>query len=362
MRHPNSLTGQYLSRRPADRRARAARREATAERSSIKRRARATTCKNVDVEIPLGHASSASPACPARASRRWSTTCCYRRAAQRCYNAHADAPGDARRASQGLEHLDKVIDIDQIADRPHAALEPGDLHRAVHADPRALRRHAGGAVARLQAGPLQLQRQGRPLRGLPGRRADQDRDALPARRLRALRGLPAASATTARRWRSRYKGKNIADVLDMTVERGASSSSTPSRRSRASCRRCMDVGLGYITLGQSATTLSGGEAQRVKLATRAVASAHTGRTLYILDEPTTGLHFDDIAQAARRAAPAGRPGQHGGRDRAQPRRDQDRRLDHRPRARGRRPAAARSSPRARPRTSSRSPPATPAGT
>ena len=77
-----------------------------------------------------------------------------------------------------------------VADRAHAALEPGDLHGPVRRDPRPVLEDAGGARARLQAGPLQLQRQGRALRGLPRRRADQDRDALPARRLRAVRTVP----------------------------------------------------------------------------------------------------------------------------------------------------------------------------
>ena len=87
-------------------------------------------------------------------------------------------------------------------DRPDAALEPGDLCRPVHADPRAVRRRSRVAAARLHAGPVQLQRQGRPLRELQGRRDPQDRDAVPARRLRARARSATASATTARRSRS----------------------------------------------------------------------------------------------------------------------------------------------------------------
>jgi excinuclease ABC subunit A len=90
----------------------------------------------------------------------------------------------------------------------------------------------------------------------------------------------------------RYKGKNIADILDMTVaEALAFFDAVPSIKQKL--QTLHDVGLDYIRLGQAATTLSGGEAQRVKLATELSRRA-TGRTLYILDEPTTGLHFADI--------------------------------------------------------------------
>ncbi len=90
----------------------------------------------------------------------------------------------------------------------------------------------------------------------------------------------------------RYKGKSIADVLDLTVA-DALEFFEAQPRIRAKLELLNDVGLGYIHLGQSATTLSGGEAQRVKLATE-LAKRDTGRTLYILDEPTTGLHFEDV--------------------------------------------------------------------
>jgi len=92
----------------------------------------------------------------------------------------------------------------------------------------------------------------------------------------------------------KYKGKNIADVLDMTVEEGVSFfDGLPKIREKL--KTLYDVGLGYIKLGQSSTTLSGGEAQRVKLATE-LSRRSTGKTLYILDEPTTGLHTADVAK------------------------------------------------------------------
>ena len=89
-----------------------------------------------------------------------------------------------------------------------------------------------------------------------------------------------------------YKGKNIADVLDMTVNQACEFFEAIPKIHRK-LKTLQDVGLGYIKLGQSATTLSGGEAQRVKLATE-LSRKSTGRTLYILDEPTTGLHIADI--------------------------------------------------------------------
>jgi excinuclease ABC subunit A len=91
-----------------------------------------------------------------------------------------------------------------------------------------------------------------------------------------------------------YKGKNVSEVLDMTVEEGLHffENIPPIRRK---LQTLYDVGLGYAHLGQPATTLSGGEAQRVKLASE-LQRRSTGRTFYILDEPTTGLHFDDVRQ------------------------------------------------------------------
>jgi len=92
----------------------------------------------------------------------------------------------------------------------------------------------------------------------------------------------------------RFKGKTIADVLDMTIDESHQLFSNIPRLARR-LGTLVDVGLGYISVGQAATTLSGGEAQRVKLATE-LSKVATGRTVYILDEPTTGLHFHDVAR------------------------------------------------------------------
>ena len=130
-----------------------------------------------------------------------------------------------------------------------------------------------------------------------------------------------------------FKGKTIAEVLDMPIEEAAEFFAAIPAIARH-LRTLIDVGLGYVRLGQPAPTLSGGEAQRVKLASE-LQKRSTGRTVYILDEPTTGLHFEDIRKLLGVLGRLVDAGNTVHRHRAQPRRHQDRRLDHRHGSRGR---------------------------
>ena len=126
----------------------------------------------------------------------------------------------------------------------------------------------------------------------------------------------------------RYKDRSIAEVLDMTVEEAREHfQNIPTIKSKLDT--LVGVGLGYIKLGQSSTTLSGGEAQRIKL-TRELAKRGTGRTVYLLDEPTTGLHFDDVKKLISVLDGLVAKGNSGRGHRAQPGCDQVRRLHHRP--------------------------------
>ena len=132
----------------------------------------------------------------------------------------------------------------------------------------------------------------------------------------------------------RFKGKTIADVLEMPIEEAVEFFAHIPKITRR-LQTLHDVGLDYMRLGQPATTLSGGEAQRVKLAAE-LSKVATGRTLYILDEPTTGLHFADIQRLLEVLQRLVDGRQLGRGDRAQPGRDQDGRPDHRHGPRGRR--------------------------
>ena len=251
------------------------------------------------------------------------------RAAQRC----VDRLRRRTTASKGLEHIDRVIDIDQSPIGRTPRSNPATYTRPVHADPRLF---AGVPEARArgyEAGRFSFNVKG-------GRCEACQGDGVIKVEMHFLPDVyvPCDVCKGKRYNREtldiRYKGKNIYEVLEMTVEDAlAFFRNVPVIAPKL--QTLMDVGLAYIELGQNATTLSGGEAQRVKLA-KELSKRATGRTLYILDEPTTGLHFHDIAQLLERAAPAARRGQHDRGHRAQPRRDQDRGLDHRPRPGGRR--------------------------
>jgi excinuclease ABC subunit A len=189
----------------------------------------------------------------------------------------------------GIEHLDKVIDIDQSpigrTPRSNPATYTGVF--GPMRDPLCLLPEA--KAARLQGGALFVQRQGRALRGLPGRGIIKiEMQFLPD--VYVPCEVCHGSATTARRWRSATKAPDHRRRAGHDRGRGAGAFSRTSPPSPTSCETLHDVGLGYIRLGQPATTLSGGEAQRVKLA-KELSRRATGRTLYILDEPTVGLHI-----------------------------------------------------------------------
>ncbi len=221
--------------------------------------------------------------------------------------------------------------------RAHAAVQPGDLCRPVHADPRAVRRRPGVARPRLHAGPLQLQRQGRPLRALQGRRDPQDRDAVPARRLRAVRGLQGQA----------LQPRGAGDPLQGQVDRGRPGDDDrggarllrrgPERPRQAPDAQRRRPGLRPPrAAGDDAVRWRGAAGQALD---RALA---TGDRAHVLRP----RRADDRAplrrrrEAPRGPPPAGRRRQHRPRHRAQPRRHQDRGLDRGPRARGRRPRRA----------------------
>ena len=192
----------------------------------------------------------------------------------------------------GLEHFDKVIDIDQSPIGRTPRSNPA-TYTGIFTGTRAVRRRAGVAQPRLYAGPLQLQRQG-------GRCEACQGDGVIKVEMHFLPDIyvPCDQCKGKRYNREtlevKYKGKSIHEVLEMTIEEAREFFDAVPALARK-LQTLMDVGLSYIRLGQSATTLSGGEAQRVKLA-RELSKRGTGQTLYILDEPTTGLHFADIQQ------------------------------------------------------------------
>jgi excinuclease ABC subunit A len=213
----------------------------------------------------------------------------YRKLAQHFYRAK-ERPG-AHDAILGLEHLDKVIDIDQSP--------IGRTPRSNPATYSGLFTPIRELFTQLPDAKMRGYGPGRFSFNVKGGRCEACQgDGLVKIEMHFLPDVYVpCEVCKGRRYNRetlevRYKGRSIADVLDLTVA-DALDFFANQRRIAEKLELLNDVGLGYIHLGQAATTLSGGEAQRVKLATE-LAKRDTGRTLYILDEPTTGLHFEDV--------------------------------------------------------------------
>jgi excinuclease ABC subunit A len=252
------------------------------------KRAAENNLKRIDVRFPLGRFI-----CVTGVSGSGKSTLVneilYKGVAQRMYRAK-DKPG-RHQAILGLEQIDKVIEIDQspIGRTPRS-------NPATYAD---LFTPIRELFASLPESKVRGYKPGRFSFNVKGGRCEACQgDGIIRIEMQFLPDVyvPCEVCHGKRYNREalevRYKGKTIADVLDMTVEEAMEFfDSIPAVRQRL--KTLWQVGLGYIKLGQPATTLSGGEAQRVKLS-KELSRRATGRTLYILDEPTTGLHFADI--------------------------------------------------------------------
>ncbi len=214
----------------------------------------------------------------------------YKAVANRLHRARR-RPG-AHGQVRGLDALDKIIAVDQSPIGRTPRSNPATYTGLFDVIRDALRADCRGASPRLQAGPLLLQRQGRALRGRARATARSASRCTSCPTSTCPATSATAAASTARRSRSASRARRSPTCSTCRSRRRWRSSST-FRRSAGAWQTLDDVGLGYVRLGQPATTLSGGEAQRVKLATE-LAKIATGRTLYILDEPTTGLHFADV--------------------------------------------------------------------
>ncbi len=289
MSNPKSLTGKYLSGElsvavPGERRKPKKKKEVTVVG------ARANNLKNVTASIPLGVFTAVTGVSGGGKSTFLIETL-YKAAARRVMGAREN-PAEHDRID-GFEHIDKVIDIDQ-----------SPIGRTPRSNP-ATYTGAFTPIRDWFAGLPEAKARGYQ----PGRFSFNVKGG----RCEACQGdgvikiemhfLPDVYVTCDVCHGKRYnretldvhfKGKSIADVLDMTVEEGVEFfAAVPAVRDKLVTLN--QVGLGYIKIGQQANTLSGGEAQRVKLA-KELSKRSTGRTLYILDEPTTGLHFHDVAK------------------------------------------------------------------
>jgi len=252
------------------------------------RGARQYNLKNIDVEFPLG-----CFICVTGVSGSGKSTLVeeilYRELARRLYRSRL-IPGD-HDGFEGLERIDKVIDVDQSPIGRTPRSNPA-TYAGVFTPIRQL-------FAQLPESRIRGYEPGRFSFNVKGGRCEACQgDGLVKIEMHFLPDVYVPCEVCRGRRYNRetlevfYKGKNIADVLAMTVDE-ALEFFQPIPTVRRKLQTLRDVGLGYMMLGQSSTTLSGGEAQRVKLATE-LSKLQTGRTLYILDEPTTGLHFEDI--------------------------------------------------------------------
>jgi excinuclease ABC subunit A len=286
---PDSLTGQYLSGRklieiPPHQV------DATEHRKLVIRGATGNNLKAVDVEIPLGLLTCITGVSGSGKSTLINDTL-YRRAAQ-VLNKASEA-GAPCAGVDGLEFFDKIVDIDQSP--------IGRTPRSNPATYTGLFTPIRELFAATQEARSRGYKPGRFSFNVKGGRCEACQgDGVIKVEMHFLPDIyvPCDVCKGKRYNREtldvRYKGRSIHEVLEMTVEDAQPFFSAIPAVARK-LQTLMDVGLSYLTLGQNATTLSGGEAQRIKLA-RELSKRDTGKTLYILDEPTTGLHFHDIAQ------------------------------------------------------------------
>ena len=201
------------------------------------------------------------------------------------------SPGLHRRI-EGTKNIDKVVAIDQSPIGRTPRSNPATYTGLFDHVRRLFSQAPEAKVRGYLPGPVLVQRERRSLRGVRRRRDDQDRDALPPRRLRPLRGLQ-GSALQPRDARGDVQGQDDRRRARHVVRGSARRSSPTSPRSPAICRPSSTSGSGTSGSASPPRHLSGGEAQRVKLSSE-LSRRSTGHTLYVLDEPTTGLHFDDV--------------------------------------------------------------------